>query len=150
MRLFFNFAFAVSAFALPYSTAWAKQVEVQCTPKAYSCYNSPEGYVCRWNNLSGGAPALAQAFRDPNYPKEGANFELYRAHYQTSIDRHALTLSMEFKVFADNSNAPHMIRATLDAGSVIAEASGLEQVDISLRNNNYGRGYYCSSFRVLE
>lgn len=130
--------------------AFAKQVEVTCTPKAYSCYNAPEGYVCRWNNLSGGIPAMARAFRDPNYPKEGSDFELYRAQYKTSIDRHTLTLNMEFKVFADNSSATNVIRATLDAGSVVAEATGVERVDISLRNNNYGRGYTCSSFRVFE
>lgn len=129
---------------------FAKQVEVRCTPKAYSCYNSPEGYVCRWNPLSGGAPTLVQAYRDPNYPKEGEDFELYRGLYRTSIDRHDLTLNMEFKVFADNSTQPNFMRAKLDAGSVVAETKGIDQIDISLRNHNYGRGYICNSFRVLE
>ncbi len=130
--------------------ASAKQVEVQCTPKAYSCYNSPEGYVCRWNPLSGGAPALVQAYRDPNYPKQGDDFELYRSRYRSSVDRHELTVDMEFKVFFDGRSQPNFMRATLDAGSVIAEATGIDRIDISLRNHNYGRGYICNSFRVLE
>lgn len=128
----------------------AKQVEVQCTPKAYSCYNSAEGYVCRWNPLGSGAPRLVQAYRDPNYPKQGSDFELYYSRYNNVVDGHTLTLMMEFKVFADNSSQPNQIRAVLDAGSVIAEATGLDRIDISLRNNNYGRGFNCDSFRVLE
>ncbi len=139
----------MACMAAPFAAS-AKQVEVQCTPKGYSCYNVQEGPVCRWNPLSGGAPALVRAFRDPNYPKEGADFEIYRSHYRTSIDRHELRVTMEFKVFADNTSQANFVRATLDAGSVIAEANGIDRIDISLRNNNYGRGYTCTSFRVLE
>lgn len=144
------YALLLVLFAAFATQASAKQVEIHCTPKAYNCYNSPEGYACRWNPLSGGAPTLVQAFRDPNYPKEGADFELYRSRYRTSIDRHELTVNLEFKVFADNSTQPNFMRASLDAGSVIAEAKGLDQIDISMRNHNYGRGYTCDSFRVLE
>lgn len=129
--------------------ASAKQVEVLCTPKAYSCYNSPEGYICRWNNIaSNTAPALVRAYHDPS--KAGENYDVYRAQYRTSIDRHSLTLRMDFKVYFDQSSEPDSINATLDAGSVIAEASGRDFIDISLRNNNYGRGYTCHSFRVLD
>lgn len=100
--------------------------------------------------MGGGAPALARAYIDPNFPKEEFGYDLYHSQYQTSVDRHVLRLNMEFKVYPDNRSEIGFVRATLDAGSVIAEASGYEHIDISLRNNNYGRGYVCSSFRVLD
>lgn len=140
MRSLIVLLIAMSSFS-----AFAKQVELACSTKAYSC-SSPGG--CGWYPTGHQTPVMLPMFRDPNYPNKDAPYELYRATYQTSYDRHLLTLVMEVKSL--DPFQPVTVKATLDAGNVVAEASGQNQMEISLRNHNFGRGYSCTSFRTLD
>lgn len=140
----FYFLTIVIFSALVSVPALAKQVEVVCTTKAYVCSTTD----CRWITTASPAPALVTMYRDPNFPKEGSPYELWYANYQISYDRHLLTLKMEVKDFG--TTRPVTVRASLDAGNVIAEATGQDAVEISLRNQNYGRGFICDQIRAVD
>lgn len=131
--------------AISATSASAKQVELMCSTKAYTC-GGPGG--CGWVITGTQVPVLLPMFRDPNYPNKDAPYELYRATYQTNYDRHFMTLVMEVKTL--DPFQPVTVRATLDGGNVFAEAAGQNQMDIALRNHNFGRGFSCTSFRTLD
>lgn len=122
----------------------AKQVEVVCTTKAYVCSTTD----CRWITTASPTPALVTMFRDPNFPKEGSPYELWYANYQNSYDRHFLTLKMEVKDYG--TRRPVQVKASLDAGNVIAESTGENSIEIGLRNQNYGRGFICDQIRAVD
>ncbi len=131
------------------SAASAKVVEVTCSKKAYGCWNSTEGVVCRWVSMDDAVPVQIQMYRDPNFPKEDLPWEVYRAVYQNTYDRHFLTVNVEYRVL-EGLRDPISVKASLNAGTVIAEASGRDRIEIGLRNANYGRGFICNSIRVIE
>ena len=140
MRKFLFLIVALSSYS-----ALAKQVELACATKAYTC-SGPGG--CRWVVTGTPTPVLMSMYRDPNYPNKDAPYELYRATYHSNYDSHLMTLEMEVKTI--DPFQPVMVKATLDAGSVLAEASGQNEMDIALRNHSYGRGFSCTSFRTLD
>jgi hypothetical protein len=124
-------------------SALAKQVEVQCATKAYVC----SGPSCGWVLTRQPVPSVVPMYRDPNYPKEGAPYEVFRATYQYNYDRHLLTLNMEVKTLPGE---PVEVYGTIDGGNVFAEATGVNSLDIGLRNHNYGRGFNCTSLKALN
>lgn len=125
-------------------TVFAKEVEVNCVAKAYACDTGS----CGWYAASSPNPDTVTLLRDPNYPKDGAPYEIWRATYRAAYDRHQLTLNLEVKDYG--TSQPVTVFAKLDAGSVIAESTSLNSADIGLRNQNYGRGFTCTSIRAID
>lgn len=139
MRILITIFMALSSYS-----ALAKQVEVTCSTKAYACGSGG----CTWVKTGTTAPFMVAMYKDPSYPNKDFPYEVFRANYQASYDRHFLTLKME--VHSLDPFTPVYVDAVLDAGSVFAEASAQGSLDIGIRNHNYGRGFDCSSIRALD
>lgn len=140
MRALFVIISALTAFS-----AGAKQVEILCSTKAFSCNNFSG---CGWAPTGLTVPLMVPMFKDPSYPNKDAPYELYRATHQSNYDRHLLTLVLEVR--STDPLQPVYAKAILDAGSVVAEATSKEQLEIGIRNHNYGRGFSCTSLRALD
>jgi len=125
--------------------AHGKQVEILCSTKAYTCTGMSG---CGWIPTGNAVPFMLPMFKDPGYPNKDAPYELYRATHQTNYDRHLLTLVMEVRSL--DPFQPVHVKATLDGGNVFAEATSKEQLDIGIRNHNFGRGFSCTSIRALD
>lgn len=140
MRKILTFTAALMAWS-----AQAKQVEVLCSTKAYSC-NNISG--CGWVPTSNAMPMMMPMFKDPNYPNKDAPYELFRATHQVNYDRHLLTLVLEVR--STDPVQSVYAKAVLDGGNVFAEATSKDQLEIGIRNHNFGRGFSCSSLRALD
>lgn len=128
--------------------AFAKQVAVQCHPKAYACIQTPLGLDCRWQTTAQGAEVIVQLNRDANYPNAHYPYEVWRGQYYETYDGHALNLDLVYST--ENPRNPVTVNASLTTPSVTAESSGKKSVDVALRNQNYGRGFICPSIRSLD
>lgn len=120
------------------SSAFATNVNVtfECSPKAYSC--GPAG--CAWTVFNGQLTTISLS-QDLNFPND-----VWRARYVTSYDNHHLTL--DFTYTSQDRKNPLSVKAYLGTSGVMAESSGSRVVDIALRNNTYGRGFYCNRIRA--
>lgn len=137
--------FASFALGLP---VWASQVDFTCHSKFYQCNPAPDGsYYCQWQTNLTEIHARVDLTPDPNYPNPSYPYHVSRARFWTTYDNHTLTLDI---VSSDHDQVhPLQISAHLDARTVIAESSGTDQVDVALRNQNYGRGFFCTNFRLI-
>ncbi|MBX3020679.1 MAG: hypothetical protein KF799_03310 [Bdellovibrionales bacterium] len=124
--------------------AFAMQVEVTCFPKAYSC----NAFGCGWQTIPTPMSRNLDLIRDINFPNSDFPYEVWRARMQTQYDGHLLTLNITYT--SQDLLHPLNVYANLNARSVIAETSGQNQIDVSLRNANYGRGFICSNIRLLN
>jgi hypothetical protein len=112
--------------------ALAHEIRVSCAPREYAC--GVNG--CNWLNLKATAEQAVELTRDEDYPHE-----VYRGLFQESYDGHLLSLNITY--VPEKTVRPVTVHALLDAGTVIAEATGSNSVSISLRNQTYGRGFNC-------
>lgn len=122
--------------ALAGPQASALDVNVDCTPKFYSCAGT-----CMWQT---GVPVPSTQVlltKDPNYPNKNYPFNVHRGTFRATYDNHTLTLDIIYRE-AKNSD-PLDVHAMLSTPGVAAETSGIHSIDISLRNANYGRGFNC-------
>ncbi|HMN67512.1 MAG TPA: hypothetical protein PKC28_03140 [Bdellovibrionales bacterium] len=124
-------------------SAFALEAEIRCTRKAFEC----RGGICEWQTLAREIETVVTLRRDPNYPTPGYPYEVWRARYQTEFDHHLLTLHLMHSSI--NPSAPVTVYATLSVPGVMAESSGPGSVDIALRNEHHGRGFYCPSVTLL-
>lgn len=130
------------------SPVFAKQVKITCKTKAYACYEtSPERVDCRWR-ITGQLPtATITMVQDKDFPNPENPYEVWYTNYAPLYDGHHLRLRVIFK---QNQHATIIAtRARLEAASVMAETTGGASLDISLRNDNYGRGFHCPRIEVL-
>ena len=123
--------------------AFALEAEIRCTRKAFEC----RGGICEWQTLAREIETVVTLRRDPNYPTPGYPYEVWRARSQTEFDHHLLTLHLMHSSI--NPSAPVTVYATLSVPGVMAESSGPGSVDIALRNEHHGRGFYCPSVTLL-
>lgn len=128
MRLFFALVLLCS------SSAFARTVNVsfECAAKAYSC--GPTG--CDWTVFNAQRTTVSMADKGDGFAT---------ARYVTNYDGHVLTL--DFTYDEQSGKNPLSVKAYLGTTTVMAETSGTRTIDISLRNNSYGRGFYCSDIR---
>jgi hypothetical protein len=134
--------------ALAGAPLWAMQLNLTCFAKTYVCTTGPNGYSCSWQTVTPSYQATLDLVRDPNYPSADFPYEVYRARYQTTYDNHQLTLD----VFYSDHDMTHPMKvyANLNARTVMAETTGSDQIDIALRNQNYGRGFICTNFLLIQ
>ena len=126
----------------------ALQVDLTCYAKAWVCYGGTNGTNCAWQTLSPNYPARLQLVRDANSPTTEYPYQVYYSRYQTAVDNHFLTLDI---YYSDRDlNRPMKVYANLNAGSVMAESSGTDQIDVALRNNTFGRGFICTNFQLVQ
>lgn len=136
-----RFLICLFLFTISFASS-ALDVSFKCTGKAFTCYNGPAGYECRWNPIFEGPTLTLPLKPDEVDPNRGW------AYYQTNLDGHQLTL--DFRYNQANRLQPLKVKAYLAASNVMAESSGTESIDIALRNNSYGRGFVCSPIRVIN
>lgn len=129
------------------SSAFAKQAKINCKTKAYSCYETNSGYLdCRWR-ITGTLPtATITMVQDKDYPNPYHPYEVWYTNYTPIYDGHQLWLRVFLK--QNQHGTTITSRARLEATTVMAETSGGRSMDISLRNDNYGRGFYCPTIEV--
>jgi hypothetical protein len=127
---------------------WALQVEVNCFSKFYQCAAGPGGMNCQWRTNPTPYGGILDMARDPAYPNPSFPYQVWRTQYHASYDGHVLTLDF---VYSDHDLLhPLKVYANLNARTVMAETTGSDQIDIALRNQNYGRGFLCSGFRLIQ
>lgn len=123
--------------------AAAKVVSFNCAAKVYGCHNGHNGVKCFWDTFE------AQDYELPMRESQNASgAPLYTARFQDSIDNHLLTLNIAW--IEGQILQPLYLRAKLDAGSVVSETTGSDKIDVSLRNDRFGRGYTCWNFQVND
>lgn len=141
-------AILLGAFLMSAPT-WAMQVSLTCFAKAYACGPDQNGqYVCDWVTLNPSYQDAVPLVKDNRFPSAQYPYNVYRARYQNAIDNHFLTIDF---VWSDqDANHPLMAYGALDAGTVVAETSGMDRIDVSLHNQNFGRGFLCTNFQVVQ
>jgi hypothetical protein len=122
---------------------WATQVDLTCFAKAYVCTTTQNGYSCAWQTRQPSYEATLDLVQDPNYPNQDFPYQVFRAKYEASVDNHKLTL--DFFYSDHDLTHPLKVYANLNARTVMAETSGTDRIDIALRNQNYGRGFICTT-----
>jgi hypothetical protein len=123
--------------------AFAKEARFTCAAKAYNCHTHNGDTDCRWHSLD------AIDFEVPM--REGEDMfgnPKWSGRFQSSIDNHYLTVNI-VQTFSQDG-AYLSLKAKLDAGNVVSETSGEEKIDVSLRNDRFGRGYTCWDFHVVD
>ncbi|NJL25839.1 MAG: hypothetical protein HC902_12150 [Calothrix sp. SM1_5_4] len=150
-RFFFSLCLTLlPLIALPGGSVLAREsapptlkVSFTCRAKAFQCRPVSGGSSCLWSVEAHAPETYLNLISDQGYPNA-----IYRARYRSVYDNHVLTLDIIYN--PQNEYRPFRISANLDAGSVMAESSSRENIDISLRNQNYGRGFTCGEFRLIE
>ena len=118
------------------ASATSMEVSFQCSPKGYDC--APGGVDCRWSQMFEGVMTTIPMRKD--------NRDIHRARYQTNLDGHQLTV--DFLYDEKNQDEPLRVNAYLAVSNVMAESSGVDKIDVALRNNTFGRGFVCSNITV--
>lgn len=130
MKLLISILVLASGFS-----AHALTAELTCQPKIYRCgFNG-----CDWQLLNGEPVGYVDLELD-------ANDEVWRGRYVTGIDGHTLSLDLSY---SEGSQGPVRVQGSLITNGVTADTSGAGRVDIALRNQNYGRGFFCRSINIL-
>lgn len=141
---------AMLAAAVP---AGARQAKVLCTTKAYSCLQTPDGsFECGWRNTSDRFETRLTLIKNKNYPNPEHPYEVWQTVFSPFYDGHQLHLRITNKLSKDKNGketSSLQLRARLDTPNVSAETSGNRSIDIALRNDNYGRGFYCPTIEIL-
>lgn len=117
-------------------SAHALTAELNCQPKVLRCGNGG----CDWQLLNGEAIGYVDLEFD-------SNDEVWRGRYVTGIDGHTLSLRLSYT--GDGSEGAVRVNGSLITTGVTADTSGVGRIDIALRNQSYGRGYFCRSIQIL-
>ncbi len=123
-------------------SVFAATVNFTCGPKVFGCSGPPMpggNGGCQWRYLGGSTYTLPMS-PAPLPPNPGSK-SAWSAVYRDAIDGHYLTVEMLY-------DGKMTLSGTLNAQTVIAESSGVDWMDLSVRNQNYGRGFVCSGFKV--
>lgn len=140
MKALFALLIAVSGVSV-----FAKEVVVSCQTKAYVC-RLHQG--CNWVATGPILDNTITLIQDKTYPNANAPYEVWRAGYSAFYDQHSLFLRINYST--QDQLHPLSVKATLRTARVSADTSGLDRIDISLHDSNYGRGFFCPSIRYVE
>lgn len=140
IALFILFSVAASASA-------NKTAVVGCNTKAYNCWRTGKGIKeCGWVLTSPIVERTVRLTKDHNFPSPDRPFEVWRGQLRTDTGGHDLVIDLEHT--EQDMLHPFKVNARLSDNGYFAETSGTDRIDIGLRVDRRGRGYFCPSIRL--
>lgn len=125
-----------------------KTAVIGCNTKAYNCWRTLDGInECGWVLTSPIVERSVRLRKDPNFPSPDKPYEVWRGQLRTDTGGHDLIVEIEHS--AQDLLHPFKLNARLSDNGYFAETSGTDRIDIGLRVDRRGRGYFCPSIRLV-
>lgn len=130
------------------ATTVYKTAIVSCKTKLYTCWRKTKTsseLECGWIENSQIVDRTVRLRKDDGFPNPQFPFEVWRGQMRTDNAGHDLTMNITYS----NRDALHPleVNAQLADAGFYAETSGTDRIDIGLRVDKRGRGYFCPSIR---